>query len=102
MDDVCEKWKDRACAVIHDSSEIVRDVVRDLLANPQLRVVVFDGPACGRASWDDFWYGERYPEWGIDREHLALVRQFVELYDDDFGIRKPLQPFWPLRIRYLE
>lgn len=96
------RWSRRAAAAIHDSSEIVRDVVRDLLANPQIRIVVFDGPACGRAAWDDFWHGKGFPAWGIDHEHLALVRQFVDLFDDDFGVKGPMQPFWPVRIRYLE
>lgn len=97
-----ERWGRRAAAQIHDSSKIVRDVVRDLLANPQIRVVVFDGPACGRAAWDAFWLGKDFPDWKIDHEHLALVRQFVDLYDDDFGTKGPMQPFWPVRIRYLE
>lgn len=96
------RWYRRAAAVIGDSSAHVRDVVRDILANPQIRVVVFDGPACGRGAWDAFWLGKDFPDWKMDHEHLALVRQFVELYDDDFGIKDTLQPFWPARILYKE
>lgn len=94
-------WKDRACAVIDDGASL-RDVVRDLLANPQIRAIVFDGDCCGREAYDKFWDGETPAGWNIDEEHLVLVRRFVDLYDDDFGHRGPQQPFWPLRIKYLE
>lgn len=102
LDEVRGRWGKRACAAIHDANDVVRDVVRDLLANPQVRVVVFDGPSHGRAAWDAFWGSADFPDWKIDREHLSLVRQYVELYDDDFGIKTALQPFWPTRIRYTE
>lgn len=96
------RWDGRAVAVVGDSGRYLRDVVRDLLANPQVRGVVFDGPACGRAAYDALWSGEKRPEWRIEEEHLQLVRQFVDLWDDDCGIKAPMQPFWPARIMYLE
>lgn len=101
-DTIRGRWFRRAAASLPDDKVDVREVVRDLLANPQIRIIVFDGNVANRAAWDDFWLGTGYPEWGIDQEHLALVRQFVDLFDDDFGIKGPLQPFWPVRIRYLE
>lgn len=97
-----ERWKERGVALLGDTSNYLRDVVRDLLANPQVRMIVFDGPACGRAKYDEFWYGESDPGWRIDMEHVTLVRRFVDLYDDDFGAKAPMQPFWPSRVRYLE
>ena len=97
-----DRWRDRACAVIHDTGKILRDVVRDLLANPQIRSIVFDGSCCGRDAYARFWDGETPAGWNIDEEHVTLVRRFVDLYDDDFGQRGPQQPFWPVRIRYLE
>lgn len=97
-----ERWGTRACAAISDSSSIVRDVVRDLLANPQVRAIVFDGPACGREAYDKFWLGTDDPGWRIDREHIDLVRQFVDLFDDDCMWRVPPQPFWPVRVMYLD
>lgn len=97
-----ERWRHRACAVLGDSAHYLRDVVRDLLANPQVRAIVFDGDACGRDAYQTFWAGEAKPTWRIDDEHLTLVRQFVDLFDDDCGIRAPMQPFWPARIMYLE
>jgi hypothetical protein len=97
-----ERWKERGVALIHDSGTILRDVVRDLLANPQVRAIVFDGPAHGRELYDAFWLGSGDPGWRIDTEHLQLVRQFVDLYDDDCGIKSPMQPFWPARIAYLD
>ncbi len=96
------RWKDRGVAIAPDSKTMMRDIVRDLLANPQVRAIVFDGVACGRDAYTAFWAGEAKPEWRIDDEHLTLVRQFVDLYDDDCGIKHPMQPFWPARIMYLE
>jgi len=81
----------------------VRDVVRDLLANPQIRIIVLDGDVRNRQQWEAFWFGgSDFPEWRFDLEHIKLVRQFVDLYDSDFAIKGPMQPFWPIRIRYLE
>jgi hypothetical protein len=99
---VLERWKGRACAAVGDSAKFVRDVVRDILANPQVRAIVFDGEACGRAEYDAFWSGSPRPAWRIDDEHLTLVRQFVDLYDDDCGMRVGAQPFWPTRVMYIE
>lgn len=96
------RWRDRAVAIVGDSSRYLRDIVRDLLANPQVRAIVFDGPACGRTAYDAFWAGEDTPEWRIETEHLKLVRRFVDLYDEDCGIRSPMQPFWPARISYYD
>lgn len=96
------RWATRACAVLADATPYVRDVVRDLLANPQLRVIVFDGPICGRAAWEQAWGAGDAATWRFDAEHIQLVRQFVSLYDDDFRAKTTLQPFWPVRIRYQE
>jgi acetone carboxylase gamma subunit len=97
-----DRWLTRAAAVIHDAKAVMREVVRDLLHNPQIRSIVFDGACCCRAAYTDFWAGALKPEWNIDEEHLALVRRFVDLYDDDFTYHGPPPPFWPLRIKYLE
>lgn len=96
------RWAARAVAVVGDSQRYLRAVVRDVLANPQIRAVVFDGPCCGRAAYHAFWTGTTDPGWRIDKEHLDLVRQFVDLYDDDCHWRTPPQPFWPVRIAYTE
>lgn len=94
------RWASRAVAVVGDSSMFLKDVVRDLLANPQIRVVVFHGSACGRAAYDAFWRSTDDPGWGVALDHLTLVRQYVDLYDDDFLLKAPMAPFWPERIRY--
>ncbi len=99
--EVTAKWGKRVAAAVDDDPANVRDVVRDLLANPQIRIIVFDGPTRNRDVWEDFRYGPM-PDWKIDQEHLTLVRQYVDLFDDDFFIKGPMQPFWPLRIRYTE
>lgn len=93
--------RSRAAAMLVNDDVRIRDIVRDLLANPQIRAIVFDG-ACGcRATFDQFWRDGQGVE-RIDEEHRTLVRQFVDLYDDDFGHRVPQPPFWPMRIKYLE
>jgi hypothetical protein len=101
-DELRERWAERAVAIIGDSSRFLRDIVRDILANPQVRAVVCDGEICGREAYDKFWLGNDDPGWRIDMEHLNLVRQFVDLYDDDCMWRVTPQPFWPARIVYLE
>ena len=94
-------WDERVAACLPDEHASVRDVVRDLLHNPQIRVVAFaHNPMC-RAVFAAFWEGSDGLE-GIDNEHVTMVRQFVDLYDDDFLLRGPQQPFNPSRIMYLE
>lgn len=94
------KWADKAAAVIGDTSKHLKEIVRDILANPQIRAVVFDGAACGRPAYDAFWYSADMPAWGFDPEHIGLVRRFVDLFDDDCHWKSPPQPFWPARIIY--
>lgn len=100
-------WGTRAAAAFSFEWRQIRDLVVDLLHNPQIRNVVvlsapegqMEGPE--RAALASFWLGgESTPEWGIAQMHLDLVRRFVDLYDDDCGIYGPLHPFWPERIRY--
>lgn len=95
------RWLDQAAGLYSlGSATAVRDVVRDLLANPQVRVVVFDGCPEVRQWFTPVWDGTMSLR-DIDGEHVALVRQFVDLYDDDFSLHGPQQPFSPTRIMYL-
>lgn len=100
--DVASRWATKGVAIVGDSGTFIRDVIRDVLANPQIRAIVFDGPAAGRDVYDTFWTGPNNPAWRIDAEHLNLVRQFVDRFDDDCNWRMPPQPFWPARVLYLE
>lgn len=95
-----ERWKARAVATFSfGPDDVVGDVVRDLLANPQVRAIVFDGQ--GDASrLRAFWKRELELGGGIEEEHLELVRQFVDLFDGDCVFHKPQQPFWPKRLKY--
>lgn len=101
-----ERWGERAAAAFSFEWDRVRELVIDLLHNPQIRAVVrLDvmepkyGPA--DAAQRSFWTGgHSSPEWKIAQIHLDLIRRFVDLYDDDCGIYGPLHPFWPERIRY--
>lgn len=94
-----EKWQSRATALFADGD--VGDVVRDILANPQIRALVFDGPG-DPSKFYAFWQGvQPLPGYDITDAHLALVRQFVSLYDGDCWFKKAAQPFWPERLRYL-
>jgi len=101
-DAVRVKWGARAAAALADDACELQAVVRDLLANPHIRVVVFDGAPRGRDAWVAVWRGDALPAWPIQREHVQLVRQFVDLYDDDFLIKTVLPPYWPARIRYAD
>ena len=96
-----KRWAKRACAIFEFPADgDLSDIVRDVLANPQIRGIVFDGAGPGRAVFQTFWTGRDVPSWGIVEAHLKLVRQFVDLYDEDCYCR-PLQPFWPERLKYL-
>lgn len=94
-------WQDVACVVVHEPVNI-RDLVRDLLANPQVRALVFIGEPVCRKDVVDFWASTENPGFRIDMEHVELVRRFVDLYDDGIGWKTTPPPFWPQRIRYLE
>lgn len=95
-----KKWAKRACATFSfKPPDTLYELVRDLLANPQVRAIVFDGEGPGRQVIQDFWCSKDVPEWGIAPDHLALVRQFVDLYDGDCG-GQVMQPFWPKRLTY--
>jgi len=95
-----EKWGERACAIFSfKASDSLYDLVRDLLANPQVRTIVFDGEGAGRQVIGDFWHSTDHPDWDIPSDHVSLVRQFVDLYDGDCG-GGVMQPFWPKRLTY--
>jgi len=95
-----EKWAKRACAIFSfKPPDTLYELVRDLLNNPQVRMIVFDGEGPGRQIIQDFWDSRDFPKWGIAAEHLTLVRQFVDLYDEDCG-GQVMQPFWPKRLAY--
>lgn len=102
-EDLVTRWKDRAVATFSftESSDLC-DVVRDLLANPQIRAVVFDGRSSAEDTFHAFWSRTTTPTWQINGDHLELVRQFVDLFNDDCGFHKPQQPFWPQRLKYQE
>lgn len=94
-------WDGRVAACLADQDAAnLRDVVRDVLHNPQIRAIVFaHDPAC-RPAYAAFWAGSDGLK-GLDDEHVTMVRQFVDLYDDDFALRGPQQPFSPTRVMYL-
>jgi hypothetical protein len=96
-----KKWGRRAAASFEfDTGSDVLDVIRDLLANPQIRAIVFDGTGPMRVGFDIFWETGRCNYGNIAPHHLTVVRQFVDLYDGDCDLREPLPPFWPERLRY--
>lgn len=103
---VLAKWHDQAAATFpFREGDDLCDVIRDILANPQIRGLAFDGPGSDAGAADvfrKFWNRETKADWGLREDHLELVRQFVDLFDEECGLRKPLQPFWPERLRYVE
>lgn len=101
--DLLTRWETRAAATFSfTADDDICDVVRDLLANPQIRAIVFDGSSAVENVFRDFWERRTTPGWKINEEHLELVRQFVDLFNDDCGFHKPQQPFWPQRLKYQE
>lgn len=92
LESLSPTWKDRAVALFHFTE--VSDVLRDVLANPQIRAVVLIGDS---SSFKEQW---AKPIEGLPEEHVSVVRQFVDLYDGDCGIYGPLPPFWPKRLVY--
>lgn len=97
---LAEKWAKRAAAVF-TAPFTVLNVVRDILANPQIRAIVFEGTGNERELFRQFWEG-LVSFGGIHEDHLDLVRRFVDLFDEDCVFYKPKQPFWPLRLKYAE
>lgn len=94
-------WDDRVAVCLADAyAASLRDVVRDLLYNPQIRVIVFAHEPVCRSTYAAFWEGTDGLK-DIDGEHVTMVRQFVDLFDDDFVLRGPQQPFSPTRVMYL-
>ena len=100
--DLKATWDKRATAIVGDSSQFLPSLVRDLLANPQIRMLCFAGEACGREAYTTFWSSREDPGWSIDLEHLNALRQFVDLSDDDFSMKMAHQPWWPKRLIYKE
>jgi hypothetical protein len=101
--DVLRAWEKRAAAVFpFREDDDVTDVIRDVLANPQIRAIVFADEGWGREAFERFWARDWTPEGAssIKEEHLEVVREFVDLYDRDCGIHSPMQPFWPERLLY--
>lgn len=102
-DVVCLRWG-RAAAAAVAAGAFGYDLLRDLLANPQIRAIVLDAvcAACA-APWRSWFEGVDDPALDrVDAEHRALIRQYVDLFDDEYQAKGPLQPWWPSRIRYLE
>lgn len=98
---VVEKWKGRAAASFaFEPGDDLMDIVRDLLANPQIRIIVFDGAGPARIVFQAFKDGGDLHLQGVAQNHVDAVRQFVDFFDEDCGIRDALQPFWPTRLKY--
>src|SRR5579885_1569420 len=93
-------WAARACAVARLEEDGLLDFVRDLLANPQIRAVVLLGESPAGDVLQRFWRRETALDSNIQGEHLDLLRTYVDLFDGDCGIRKPMRPWWPVRLKY--
>jgi hypothetical protein len=94
-------WCTKAAAVfkLHNREEIGW-LVEDLLANPHVRALCFIEQGPLRDAVAAVWRGERPPGCRVTDEHLTLVRQFVDLFDEDCGYRVTQFSYWPEPIRY--
>lgn len=100
-EDLPPSWTKRAAAAFHfEAKDALDAIVRDLLANPQIRaLVLLPDPGPATRVFHDFWASNHpRPDWKIPTLYLDLVRRFVDLFDADCGIHGPLPPFWPDRI----
>lgn len=98
-------WGERAAAAFSfEWKDPLEPVVRDILANPQIRAVILATPTPphrgpGSRVLREFWESPHpRPDWKIPTIYLDLIRRFVDLFDEDCGIYGPLPPFWPERI----
>lgn len=93
-------WGERAAAAFRlETREQLVALVEDILANPQIRALVIlecRPPSIARELLATFWTGS--DSLGISPMHRSLLRQFVDLYDEECSIRQEMQPFWPERI----
>lgn len=103
-------WVDKSAAIFELTRDLQLDaLIRDLLANPQIRALVIDGEGQARALLEMFWGGHidqlisRGPRGmfaGIPREHLDLVRMHVGLYNNEFVLTRPMLPYMMKPLKY--
>jgi hypothetical protein len=96
---VHRRWNTRAVGSCQ-APEDPCDLVRDILNNPQVRVVVLEGEGPRTEAIRAFWSGTAGDAWGLRPPHAALVRDFVDLFDGDYTATRVAPPFWPKRIKY--
>lgn len=90
------KWESRAAAVFMlTTRDAPVDVVRDILANPQIRALVLDNAGPAGEDIRLIWKDTSFLTTVVSKEHLSLVRGFVDLFDDDYRLFSKQPPFWP-------
>lgn len=98
-----EKWSTGVSALVEAAELDLTSLVVDLLANPQIRVLVLD---TRDETVREKVRGIKLPalkdqlRGDIKTEHLALVSQYVDVYEDEYFGTFPLPPYFPSPIKY--
>jgi hypothetical protein len=98
-----EKWSAGAAALLYAGQFDLTSLVVDILANPQIRVIVIDSAGddiveqVTRLKSSKLGEGLTAP---IKGEHLALVNQYIDVYFEQYHGKFPLPPFYPSPIKY--
>ena len=101
-----DKWKTGVSALFNlRTREQIGYLIRDLLANPQIRVIVLDG--VGDAVKRDlyaFWNNELTLRdldiTDISEEHVTLLQQYVDIYEDEYKGYMTMTMYSPEPIKY--
>lgn len=99
-----EKWTQGVSALIHADELDLTSLVVDLLANPQIRVIVLDTKDTGVK---DKVRSLKLPALKdqltltIKDEHLALINQYVDIFEDEYYGTFLMPPYYPSPIKYV-
>lgn len=101
--DKVNKWRAKGAAIF-ELTELsqLNSLLKDLLANPQIRALCLDGDGFMKQVLQAFWTGQNPKETDISDDHLTLIRQGVSLFEEDCNILLFTPPYLMKPITYEE